>query len=73
MVHAVTQRRNGKKTPKLNPQRVRGALLMQGITFQDIAAKHGVSRQMVWKLAQGLRPGRGGKSAAIRAALEAAA
>jgi hypothetical protein len=72
MVHAVTPARNGKNLPNLNAQRVRGALMMRGLTFQAIGEQHGVSRQMVWKIVTGRRPGRSGKSAAVRASLEAA-
>ncbi len=73
MVSTVTRSGNGKKSLKLNAQRVRGALMMQGLTFSALAAKHGVSRQMVWKLARGLRPGRCGKSAAVMKSLQEAA
>jgi|GEM_PF-5061451 len=50
----------------------RARLMRRGESFRSVAAKFGVSDVLVWKIAHCIRPARRGKSAEVRAYLEAA-
>lgn len=60
-----------KRTPSRNAETldlrvVRAALTLQGRNLGAVARAHGVSRQLVDRIARGQRAGVRGKSAAIR-------
>lgn len=69
MVDESIRINNPKRRP-LDERRVRAGLLLTGHTIASFARRNRVSRQLVWRLISGERPGLSGRSAAIRRKLE---